>query len=64
MSSPDKHDDENEIEEVFAKKCLLTVPHIGTNTITQRKGECTTKKRPVKLVKEDQCVVRCETDES
>ena len=45
-------------EESFAKKCLLTVPHIETSTTTQNQGGFTTQKRPMKLLREDQCVLR------
>ena len=45
---------------LFARECLLTDRNIGTSTITQSQGGCTTQKLPMKLRREEQCVVRSE----
>lgn len=46
------------LDDLFARECLLTDRNIGTSTITQSQGGCTTQKPPMKLLREEQCVVR------
>lgn len=48
------------MEGLFAGECLLTDRNIGTSTITQSQGGYTTQKPPMKLLREEQCVVRSE----
>ena len=51
------------IRNIIVDETLLTVLHTGTSTTIQSKGECRNQKRPMKLHREDQCVVRCEEAE-
>ena len=51
------------MEESFARKRSLTVRRIEMSTTTRRQGGCTMQKRPTKLLKGDQCVLRSEEDE-
>ena len=52
------------MEESFARQCTLTVPRVEMSTTTRSQGGCTMQKRPTKLLRGDQCVVRSEEDEN
>lgn len=48
------------IRKLYVHEILLTVLHIGTNFTIRSKGECRNRKSLMKLLREEQCVVRCE----
>ena len=48
------------MEKLAAEEGLLTIPYLGMSITTQSQGEYTMQKRPTKLLREEQCVVRFE----
>ena len=46
------------MESIFGRGNLLTIWNAGMSTTTRKRGEFTTQRLPMQLLREDQCVVR------